>query len=497
MRKPLSKPRPPTRAEFAMALSAWEGQFLEFKEALSDSLARELTAFANAEGGRIYLGVADDKSVKGCQITNKLLSRIQDMARHCDPAIEIGLAPFDYQGRTILMVEVLEGARKPYGCSEGYFLRTGPNSQKMSQDELLRFVRNQGPSFFDETPCRDFKYPSNFSVQAFKNFLRASKITAGSISREDLLVNLGIAKRGRRNLVFTNAGVLFFAKRPQLFHLQSRVTCILFQGTARTTILDRKDFSGVLADNVEAAMTFLHQHLPLRYEITSLKRKEILAVPEAALREALLNAVIHRDYFSSGVVMVEIHRDKVEIVNPGGLVPGLSLETLGGRSLPRNPLIAELFLRSDEVEKAGTGIGRIREAVSAAGLEPPSFKTDSFFSVSFPLPETPGNVPARLGPAEGTQSGPSRDQVTEQVAGQVAGQVTEQVRAILSAARKPCSSKELQEVIGLRSRPHFQTSYLEPILKAGWLEMTIPGKPNSRLQRYRTTAAGKAKLGRR
>ena len=400
----------PGKAEFALILRSGEGQFVEFKESPSDSLAKAFSAFANAEGGRVYLGVADSGEVPGLQLTNRVLSQIRDTARHCDPPIDIELVPFKFEDHDLLMIEVFESAHKPHGCSEGYFLRTGPNSQKMSRDELVRFLRAQSPSFFDETPCPKFRYPADFSVAAFQRFLAAAEISSGGLKREDLLVNIGVAERQGKSLVFNNAGVIFFAKRPTLFHIQSKITCLLFQGTQRVDILDRKDFDGGVADNVEGAMAFLKRNLPLRYEIKTLRRKEILAVPEDALREAVLNAVIHRDYFQrSGVVMVEIHRNKVEIVSPGGLVPGLTLATLGGRSLPRNPLIAELFLRADEVEKAGTGIGRIRNVVAQAGLEPPVFSSDAFFSISFPLPATPGHVPSEHSPFEGTKSGPSRE----------------------------------------------------------------------------------------
>ena len=281
----------PSKAEFALALSAWEGQFVEFKAAVSSSLARELVAFANSEGGRVYLGVADDKVVRGANIDNRLLSQVKDIARHCDPPVEINTVPFKFGGHDILMVEVFEGTQKPYGCADGYFLRTGPSSQKMNRDELLRFVRAQSPAFFDEAPCPKFRYPADFSVAAFERFLDAAKINPAGIKREDLLVNLGVAERRGKSLLFNNAGVIFFAKRPDLFHIQSKSTCLLFFGTERVEILDRKDCDGGVLDNVAAAMDFLKRHLPVRYEIKTLKRKEILAVPEDALREAVLNAV--------------------------------------------------------------------------------------------------------------------------------------------------------------------------------------------------------------
>ncbi len=224
----------------------------------------------------------------------------------------------------------------------------------MNRSELVRFLRGVGEVRFDEMACESLHYPADFNATAFRSFLTTANITAQGAAREDLLVNLGLAARQGRRLVLNNAGVLFFARPPRRFHLHARVTCLLFQGTQKTQILARQDFDGRLVENVEGAMTFLRQHIPMRYEISGLQRREIPALPEAAVREALLNAVIHRDYFErGGVVMVELFQDRLEIVSPGGLPPGLRLEDLGRFSLPRNPLLADLLI--NETTASGSG----------------------------------------------------------------------------------------------------------------------------------------------
>lgn len=476
MKRSPNNVQPPTAPEFALALSAWEGQFIEFKESVSDSLARELVAFANSEGGRIYIGVADDKAIKGVTINNRLLSQVQDIARNCDPPLAVNVVPFKHKGHDLLMVDVPGGDKKPYGCGAGYFLRTGPNSQKMNRDQLLLFLRGIGEVRFDEAPCGDFNYPVDFSVAAFKEFLFAAKITSKNIPREDLLVNLGLAARRGKKLAVNNASVLFFAKNPRRFHLQSRITCLLFHGTTKARILDRKDFDGGLVANVEGAMTFLHQHIPVRYEIVGFNRTDIPAIPEAATREALLNAVIHRDYFErGGVVMVEMFQDRLQITNPGGLLPGFRVEDLGWFSLPRNPLIADLFLRMGYVERAGSGIVRIREAISKAGLDAPLFESNLFFTITFPLPETPGHIPERrLGAVEGTKSALSRHQVE-----------------ILRLCENPMPLTELMAALGRSDRTKFRKGLLNPLVSEGLIALTLPEKPRSRFQKYVTTEAGK------
>src|SRR3989338_4306556 len=125
------------KKEFEFLLKQGEGLKLEFKEGFdSKNLAKEIVAFANTEGGRIFIGVDDQCKVKGIQITNKLKSEVQDLARNCDPSINIKLETMD----NVLIVNVDEGVNKPYRCSAGFFLRQGSNSQKLSTDEIRDFL---------------------------------------------------------------------------------------------------------------------------------------------------------------------------------------------------------------------------------------------------------------------------------------------------------------------------------------------------------------------
>ena len=129
------------KKEFEFLLKQGEGLKLEFKEGFdSKNLAKEIVAFANTEGGRIFIGVNDKSEVKGIQITNKLKSEVQDLARNCDPSINIKLETMD----NVLIVNVDEGVNKPYRCSAGFFLRQGSNSQKLSTDEIRDFLIKKG-----------------------------------------------------------------------------------------------------------------------------------------------------------------------------------------------------------------------------------------------------------------------------------------------------------------------------------------------------------------
>jgi ATP-dependent DNA helicase RecG len=158
----------------------------------------------------------------------------------------------------------------------------------------------------------------------------------------------------------TNAGILFFAKNPYKYIFASRVRCVLFKGNERVDILDKKEVDKGIIGNIEFAFNYLKEHVPVRFEIKGLKRIEYPKFPEDAYREAIVNAIIHRDYYESGEVAVEKFSDMIVINNPGGLVPSFPLEEFGKLSWPRNRLLADLMAKTYFMERVGTGIERIR-----------------------------------------------------------------------------------------------------------------------------------------
>lgn len=193
---------------------------------------------------------------------------------------------------------------------------------------------------------------------------------------EQLLLNLDCLTENNK---FTNAGVLFFAKSTEFIMLQATVTCVLYQGNKKLHILDRKDYKGNMLSNIEDAVTFIFKHTNLAYKIEHIRREEIPEFPEVAIREAIVNAVCHRDYFVKNVIMIEVFNDRVEITSPVGLPNGLTDKTFGTRSVPRNLLLTDLLLRVGYIEKAGTGISRIKDEIKKHGLGKVKFSYDGYF----------------------------------------------------------------------------------------------------------------------
>lgn len=377
-----------TPEELQFALDEGEGQKIEFKEAVS-SLDKELAAFATASGGRIFLGVNDSNEISGIAITNKLKSQVQDIANKCQPAITI---EFEKVGEVnnVLVVNVPEGKDKPYSCGSGFYIRVGPNSQKMTHDEIIEFLKAEGKIRFDELDNLAFDYERHFDADKLDLFMKRAELSH-SLDIPETLVNLHVAEKQDGGIIFNNTGVLFFAKHLKDTYHHTAVTCALYKGVDKVEVLDRRDFNDDIVSSIDNAMTVLKQWIPVRYEMTGTpQRREVPQIPYDALREAVINAVTHRDYFEKGAnVMIEMFDDRVEISNPGGLVKGLPPEEFGKRSLLRNPNIANLLHEIKYIEKMGSGIPKMRWLMDRAGLQPVEFTFDPFFSVVFrrPVPE--------------------------------------------------------------------------------------------------------------
>ena len=262
-------------------------------------------------------------------------------------------------------------------------MRQSAVTQKLSRDEIRDLFRYEGVARFDLSPCPRFTYPEDFSRKNFDNWFSLSGIS-GRPRVEDVLVNIEAAERADSTLLFRNAGVLFFAKNVRRFFPQAYITCLLAKGADKVHILDRKDFNGGIVADIEDALRFVEWNTRTAYRIEGLQRENIPEYPANALREAITNAVIHRDWFVDGAnIFVEIYTGRIKVVSPGSLPPGVSLADLGSKSVHRNALIADLLHRVGFIEKAGTGIRRIRDETRAQGRHEPEFKVNGFFTATF------------------------------------------------------------------------------------------------------------------
>ena len=472
------KYRTTTEVELALILEEGEGYTLEFKRAINSDLPKELVAFANGSGGRVLIGVDDHNQVVGCDLSNKMLSKIDTMAAACDPPVAIEIEKLTQH--KILVIHLPEGANRPHRCNKGFYLRNGASSQKMSTQDITAFIQAEGRIRFDQQLRLDLDWQEVLNQNRLNHFLQLANISPQA-DTTNLLLNLGAGDYKDEKFYLNQTGVLFFSKEPtqRLFHVS--VVCALFKGTGKAYILDRKELTGNLLENVEDALIFLKKHLQLRWEITSesTRHKEILELPEVALREAMINAVCHRDYLEQGAqVMVEVFDDRVEIYNPGGLPKGLPEKDFGHRSVCRNPHIAELLLRCNYIEKMGSGIERIRTALAKEHCHEVDIRYKTMFILKFPRPTY---AEAQNGTSENR---PPHDTPHD------TPHVTPHVERLLSVLHGEMTRGELMDSLELKDRMYFSKEYLTPALQGGFIEMTIPDKPKSKLQKYRLTEKG-------
>ena len=342
----------------------------------------ELCAFANSEGGYLLLGIDNHGKIHGLEIDNNTRSKIQDGIRAISPNIQVDLYPVMVDDKKVWVLDVPSGKDKPYVLSGAIYVREGANAQKLTTAEEIRsFFQTSNRIYFDAVPCPRFDIDKELDEDNFQNFRYESNIT-GNVTIKQILSNLQVLDDSG---AIKNGGVLFFGKEPEKLFLHAVIHCVLFKGTTKVHIIDDKYYGGTLYNQYKQAEAWIKDKLKVSYIIEDMgPRKEIWEIPLAVFKEAIINALSHRDYYEQGAVtMVEIYDDRVEISNPGGLLLAVQKE-FGTRSMSRNPLIFGLFTRMSLVEQVASGIPRMRDEMRKAGLPEPEFTTDGgFFTVSF------------------------------------------------------------------------------------------------------------------
>jgi predicted HTH transcriptional regulator len=296
--------------------------------------------------------------------------------------------------------------------------------------------------------------------------------------------------------VATNGGVLLIGmNREQVFPF-AHVMCARFRGENRLDLFDRIEVHEHLPLVVDKVMEFLKKHAFLTAEFGEVRRRDVWSIPIDAIREVVINALVHASYSAKGSpIRVAFCDDRIEVDSPGGLLPGITVEDMvRGVSAIRNPTIARVFAEMDLVERWGTGIPGVFAAVAEDGLPAPEI-AELPNAIRFTI--FIKNHRPQIDPTPGTTRGahPDADSGTsDHVEGQVEGQVEQRERAILAAANEPRSRAELLSSIGLGNKHERFARWVQPLLDAGLLAMTQPDSPRSPTQKYQITDAGRAVL---
>ncbi len=370
-------------------LRGGENLTTEFKVASihPDDLAASLVAFANTSGGEIIFGVNDKGEIVGLENIDALGKFIDNVSRDkCVPAVTILPEKMEIDGKTLLVVNIPQGDERPYSTNRGvHYIRTFSGRRQASREELLRIFQAAQSLFYEENPVThadltalDYSYFEHFLMRAY-----GKKLEDFDVSKEQLLANLRLAKDGYPTI----AGVLLFGRNPQALLPYAQINAAQFLGTDVVDApADRKDLTGKLADQLEGAMRFLNVHLRVRHEIKGFEPERFPELPDEALRETLVNALMHRDYTIRGPIRLFVFQDRVEVHSPGKPPNTVDVETMRlGTHVPRNPILLSHFAKLGYVTSLGTGVPRVIRLVSqAVGKEPDIAVRDFEVMVSIP-----------------------------------------------------------------------------------------------------------------
>ena len=352
-----------------------EGSNIEFKEIINESVFKTLSAFANTNGGKLYVGISDQKDIKGfdCRnstiedLTNKIVNKLR-----IHPQIDC----IEVYDKKVLKLEVKKSTF-PVSYEGRYYKRVGNTTREMQGEELRAF-------FIKDTNwdglTGDYSL-DEIDSKTVRKFVRMA-VKSGRLSKADeeddiktTLEKLKLVIDGK----LTNGAIMLFGIKPQNRFINAVVRVGKFKG--EITIIGDRLIEGNLFKQVDEALESIQNFINVRYEITGekLTRENIWDYPLEALRESLLNSVIHRDYFRYNVqTQIKVFDDRIWFFNIGGLPEGITLNQLKfpHPSVARNPLIVHVLYLAGLIEEYGSGIGRILKSTSDAGIPEPEFKEE-------------------------------------------------------------------------------------------------------------------------
>ena len=343
-------------------------------------ITQEVCSFANAAGGYVLIGIDDNGSIKGVNLDNAKRSSIQNSIGEISPALHCELYPVEVDGKEVWVIDVPAGRLVPYFFGGSVFLREGPNSQKITNAEEVRELFQRAEKiYYDSIPQKKYDIFDHLDKNIIQIFRREAHIS-NNVDDKQLLENLQVFAE---NEEVKRGAILFFDSHPEELFFHVVVRCTQFKGTDKLHIIDDKTFVGPLYFQYEQALSWIMDKMRLEYVIKGTgARVEKWELPLEVFREALVNALAHRDYYEQGAfTTVDLFDDRIEISNPGGLLP-LVAKHFGRRSLSRNPYIFSLFMRMNLVEHVGSGIGRMKELMLNAGLPEPEYETEGMFTIT-------------------------------------------------------------------------------------------------------------------
>jgi len=372
-----------TEKQLRQLIQQGESQNIEFKSSLSlkNEVGETISAFANTDGGVILIGVSDESKILGVDIGKKTVEDLANWVKeNTDPQIYPDMKVHQVDGKNIVELSLKESSEKPVFFKDRAFQRVGKTNQRISASKIRELAKQERVKLhWDERIC-ERATEEDIDEEKVKWFLKRARyerrleIDPG-ISVREALERLELTRNGR----LTNAAVLLFGKNPQRFFLQAETRCGRFKGIKPTKpFIDMKVFEGSIIDQVNAAEDFVLRHISMAawVEKGKVEREEKWEYPPDVIREAIVNAICHRDYEVPSNVQVRIFDDRIEVWGCGLLPEPLTVEDLKGehKSILRNPLIGKCFFLIKFIEQWGTGTNDMIDICLEWGLPEPVFK---------------------------------------------------------------------------------------------------------------------------
>jgi len=366
--------------ELEALIAKGESPYVEFKEesVRAKDLAAEIVAFANCEGGMILLGVNDGGNVTGME-EEAAEEKIMNICRtSCIPPIVPEFEIKEVEGKKVGIIHVEKGFHKPYYTVDNkYYIRVGSTKRIASREELLRLFEKTGSFHFDVSPVADATI-KDLNLERIRDyFLQYNAFDLFEESRESMeriLVNGDILTEAEGHAACTLGGLLIFGIHPEKFLPQSGISFAHFNGTEITdALIDKKNVLGRLPDVAEQMMVILQNNMMRPSVIEGAQRKEQEEYPLLALREAVVNALVHRNYGIWGSkIRIFMFEDRIEFRSPGRLPNTVSVEKMKvGVSYARNPFLVKYMENLRYIDQLGRGIPMILSAMKKMGAKEP------------------------------------------------------------------------------------------------------------------------------
>lgn len=354
-----------------------ETETVELKSIVMDDIKKEIIAFANCDGGTVYVGVADDGKVLGVENADECALQISNMVRDAvkpDVTMFIHYETLECDGKAVVAVNIQRGTNRPYYLAkkglrpEGVYVRQGYSSVPATDTAIRQMIKETDGDSFEN--MRSINQALTF--EATKKEFEKRNVVFGQPQMQTLKI---VSADG----IYTNLGLLL---SEQCLHT---IKAAVFEGINQNVFKDRREFSGSLMQQLNDVYDYIDFHNQTHATFRKLLRIDTRDYPEVAVREALLNTLVHRDYSFRASTLISIYDDRIEFVSIGGLLPGLELDDLMmGVSVCRNPHLANVFYRLQLIEAYGTGMKKIMGAYANALVQPKIKTTNNAFKIILP-----------------------------------------------------------------------------------------------------------------